>query len=205
MSLSTRLVRRARQSAARTATAIIATAALAVLAAACSDSPSSSGSRSSTSASGSANSKALAYAECVRSHGVPDFPDPASSGRFDKTTLSQLAARNSQYQTATRTCAHLLPSGAGSTNSEAVVRQEWNGMLNFARCMRAHGVPSWPDPTPYPPYPTEPTYVLPASIQPIPQIISKMDECLRLVPNNQVLGHIDNNGWQAAQQQMAGA
>jgi hypothetical protein len=78
-------------------------------------------------------------------------------------------------------------------------------MLNFARCMRAHGVPSWPDPTPYPPYPTDPTYILPASIQPVPQIISKMDECLRLVPNNQVLGHIDNNDWQAAEQQMAGA
>jgi hypothetical protein len=31
-----------------------------------------------------------------------------------------------------------------------------------------------------------------------------MDECLRLVPDNEVIGHIDNSNWQAAQQQMAG-
>jgi hypothetical protein len=207
MNLSTRVMRkprRARQPAARTTAAIIATAALAVLAAACDDGPASTGPGSSTTASGSANSKALAYAGCVRSHGVPDFPDPDSSGGFDKTTLSRLAAGNSQYQTATRSCAHLLPSGGGSTNSEAVVRQEWNGMLHFARCMRSHGEPNWPDPTPYPPRPSDPTFNLPDSIQPVPQVISKMDECLRLVPNNAVVGHIDNNGWMAAQQQMAG-
>jgi hypothetical protein len=203
MNLSTRVIRRARQSTARTTDAIVA-AALALLAAACSGSPSSTGPSSSTTAIGSANSKALAYAECVRSHGVPDFPDPDSSGGFDKTAVSQLAAGNPQFQTATHTCAHLLPSGGGSTDATAVVRQEWNGMLKFARCMRSHGEPNWPDPTPYPPRPSDPTFNLPASIQPIPQIISKMDECLRLVPNNAVVGHIDNNNWSAAQQQMAG-
>jgi hypothetical protein len=77
-------------------------------------------------------------------------------------------------------------------------------MLSFARCMRSHGVLNWPDPVPYPPYPSDPTFILPASIQPIPQTISTMDECLRLVPNNDVVGHIDNDNWQAAQQQMAG-
>ena len=207
MDLSTRVMRRrrrARQPAARTPAAIIAIAALALLAAACSASPSSTGSGSSTTASGSADSKAIAYAGCVRSHGVPDFPDPNSSGGFDKTSLSQLAAGNSQFQNATRNCAHLLPSGSGSKDTEAGVRQEWNGMLSFARCMRSHGEPNWPDPTPYPPRPSDPTFNLPASIQPIPRVISKMDECLRLVPNNAVVGHIDNNNWMAAQQQMAG-
>jgi hypothetical protein len=77
-------------------------------------------------------------------------------------------------------------------------------MESFARCMRAHGVPSWPDPTPYPPYPTDPTYILPASIQPVPQTIARVEKCLRLVPNNQVLGHIDNDNWQSAEQAMAG-
>jgi hypothetical protein len=43
---------------------------------------------------------------------------------------------------------------------------------------------------------------LPASIEPIPQIISKMHECLRLVPNNYAVGHIDNDNWEAAQQAM---
>ena len=190
---------------ARVAAVITVMAAAALLAAACSGSRSSTGPGGSPNAGGSANSPSVvAYSRCARSHGVPDFPDPDSSGGFDKTTVSHLAAGNARFQTATHTCAHLLPSGSGSTDAAAVLRQEWNGMLRFARCMRSHGEPNWPDPTPYPPRPSDPTFNLPASIQPIPQIISKMDECLRLVPNNAVVGHIDNNNWEAAQQQMAG-
>lgn len=206
MNHSTRVMRRPRRAwptAARTAAAIIAAAALALLSAACDGSPSSTSSGSSSNAGGSANSKALAYARCMRSLGVPDFPDPNSAGEFNKATMGQLSASNSQYQTATQACARLLPnSGGGPTAAE--VQQEWNGMASFARCMRSHGVPDWPDPTPYPPYPNEPTFMLPASIQPVPQTISKMEVCLRLVPNNEVVGHIDNDNWQAAQQAMAG-
>jgi hypothetical protein len=181
-----------------------AAAGLAVLVAACGGSPSSPGRAGSSNAGGSPNSQALAYSSCVRSHGVPNFPDPNSSGEFDKAALNQLAASNSQYETATQTCGHLLPNnGGGPTPAE--VRQEWSGMLNFARCMRSHGVPTWPDPVPYPPNPQRPTFILPASIQPVPQVISKMDECLRLVPNNEVLGHIDNDSWMTVQQEMAGS
>lgn len=140
----------------------------------------------------------------MRSHGVPNFPDPGSNGEFSKAALHQLAASNSQYQGAAQACGHLLPdSGGGPTDAE--VRQEWSGMLGFARCMRSHGVTAWPDPTPYPPYPSEPTFSLPSSIQPIPQIISTMNVCRRLVPDNQVVGHIDNPSWMSAQQQMAGS
>jgi hypothetical protein len=178
---------------------VVATSTLVGLAA-CSGRP-SAGSGGSSPASGSASSKALAYASCMRSHGVPSFPDPGSNGEFSKTTLQQLATGSSEYQTANQACGHLLPAG-GPTAAE--VRQEWSGMLSFARCMRAHGVLNWPDPVPYPPYPNDPTFILPASIQPIRQTISTMDECLRLVPNNEVVGHIDNDNWQAAQQQMAG-
>jgi hypothetical protein len=203
---STRVMRRPRRawpSAARTAVAIIAATALALLSAACNGGPSPTSSGGSSNAGGSANSKALAYARCVRFHGVPGFPDPNSAGEFDKTTIRQLSASNSQYQTATQACEHLLPnSGGGPTAAE--VQQEWNGMASFARCMRSHEVPNWPDPTPYPPSPNEPTFMLPASIQPVPQTISNMEICLRLVPNNEVVGHIDNDNWQAAQQAMAG-
>jgi len=185
---------------ARTAAAIIAAVALALPAAACSGNPPSTGSGSSSTADGS-SSKLLAFARCMRSHGVPSFPDPSGSG-FDKATLSRLAGGNSQYQTANQTCGHLLPNGGRRTAAE--VQQEWSGMLNYARCMRSHGVPNWPDPTPYPPYPNEPTFMLPGSIQPTPPILSKMHVCLRLVPMNYAVGHIDNNNWEAAQQAMAG-
>jgi hypothetical protein len=186
----------------RRARVLAGAAALGLLAAACGGN-SSPGGGGSTSADGSANSPALAYSSCVRSHGVPDFPDPNSSGGFDKATLTQLAASNSQYQAATQACGHLLPNSGGPTQAE--VRQEWSGMLSFARCMRSHAVPNWPDPVPYPPNPQRPTFILPASIQPVPQIISKIDVCLRLVPNNEAVGHIDNDNWAAAQQAMAGS
>jgi hypothetical protein len=171
--------------------------------AACDGSPSSTGSGGTSNASGSANSQQLAYSRCVRTHGVPNFPDPGSNGGFSKTTLQQLSARNPRYPAATQACAHLLPAGGGLT--QAQLRQWWNGMADFARCMRSHGVPNWPDPTPYPPEPERPTFNLPASIAPTPAIISTMDVCQRLVPNNNVVGHIDNDSWQSAQQQMAGS
>ncbi|HTX84728.1 MAG TPA: hypothetical protein VME44_21270 [Streptosporangiaceae bacterium] len=191
------------QPAARAAAAILATAAV-LLAAACSGSRPSTHSAAAANTTGSVASKQRAYASCMRSHGVAHFPDPDSSGGFDKATLAQLAASNSQYRAANQTCGHLLPAGSSSGRTPAQERQEWSGMLKFARCMRSHGEPNWPDPTPYPPYPSDPTYMLPASIQPVPQTISKMEECLRLVPMSYALGHIDNPDWQSAQQQMAG-
>jgi hypothetical protein len=199
MKSSTRVIHRARPLAARSAAALIAAAVLALTSTACGGSSAGG----SSNAGRSANSDELDYARCVRSHGVPNFPDPSSGGQFNKIFLGHLSASNSQYQTATQTCAHLLPAGGGGPTA-AEVRQEWTGMASFARCMRAHGVPNWPDPTPYPPDVSRPTFELPASIQPVPHTISTMDECLRLVPDNEVIGHIDNNNWQAAQQQMAG-
>ena len=84
---------------ARTAAAIIATAALALLTAACGGSPSPTGSGDSLGAAGSADSqssnsqKMLAFSHCVRSHGVPNFPDPNSSGVLPKSQVAQLAAQ----------------------------------------------------------------------------------------------------------------
>jgi len=200
-----RVIRRPRRSwppAARSAAGISAMAAL-VLLAACDGSPSSTGSGGSSPASRSVNSQQLAYSHCMRSHGVPAFPDPRSGGGFSKTTLQQLAASNSEYQAATQTCAHLLPAAGGPT--QAQLRQGWTGMANFARCMRSHGVPNWPDPTPYPPEPERPTFELPASILPTPTTIAEMHVCLRLVPDNNVIGHIDNDNWGSAQRAMAGS
>ena len=212
MNDSTRVIRRPRRAwppTARTAAAIIATAALALPAAAFGGSPSSTVAGGSSNARASALSQstnvqqALAYARCMRSHGVPNFPDPNSSGAFPKVTLQQLGVSSSQFQAATQACRTCSRTAAAGRPRPRCSRSG-TACANFARCMRSHGVPNWPDPTPYPPYPNEPTFMLPASIQPVPQTISKMEVCLRLVPNNEVVGHIDNDNWQAAQQAMAG-
>jgi hypothetical protein len=153
--------RRAWPPIARTAAAIMATAALALLAAACSSgSPSSTGSAGSPDAGGSASSPSLVgYSACMRSHGVPNYPDPDSSGVLPKTDAELLGVSTSEYQAAEQACQHLIPAGAGSTQQQehqcmqnsdcppALVQQMMTGDLKLARCMRSHGVPNFPDPT----------------------------------------------------------
>jgi hypothetical protein len=160
MNNSTRVMRRPRRAwppATRIAAAVIATAALAPLAAACGGSPSSTG--VTPNAGGSATStSAVAYSHCIRSHGVPNYPDPSSGGRLPKGNAEQFGVSNSRLQTARRACQHMYPSNGGSFQQlmlcentgdcpQAVVQHALTEMRSFAQCMRSHGVPNWPDPT----------------------------------------------------------
>jgi hypothetical protein len=135
-------------------------AAVALSAAACggSDRPLVAGGRSS-SPSNSAQQSVLAYSGCMRSHGVPIFPDPDSSGQLPKPDAHHLGVSSSQLLAAQQACQHLLPNNGGAINadsiqrcmladdcSQALVQQVLNEERDFARCMRSHGVPNWPDP-----------------------------------------------------------
>jgi hypothetical protein len=189
MNHSARVMRRPRRPWppwARTAAAIIATAALALLAAACGGSPSSTGSGGSSNAGGAANAQpAVGYASCMRSHGVPKYPDPSSGNELanglPKVSVQQLEVSNSQYQAAQNACAHLLPNNGQQTQTQS--QRDLNAMRKYAQCMRSHGVPTWPDPT-YDPSAGWGFYLVgvhgfdPNS----QQIENKMDECNRVLP-----------------------
>src|SRR5919197_4169045 len=54
---------------------------------------------------------ALAFSGCMRSSGVPRFPDPARDGRIPKVGLQQLGVGTSQFEAAQRACIRLLPNG----------------------------------------------------------------------------------------------
>ena len=83
---------------------------------------------------------ALAYARCMRAHGVPDFPDPNSNGQFNVDPHSA----SSQETAADHACHHLLTTGR---QANAAQQQHMLGQLvKYAQCMRAHGVPNFPDP-----------------------------------------------------------
>ena len=130
--------------------ASIAAAALVLLAAACSGSPSSTGSSAppDSSSSAGANSPLLAFSQCMRSRGVPDFPDPqpgATNAKFP--SVQQLGVSSSVYQAADSACQHLLPAGIDDQFPPAEVQQLLIGMRQFSQCMRSHGVPNWPDPS----------------------------------------------------------
>lgn len=136
------------------AAGLIATACVAVLAAACSGGSSgspvaqlrSTASQSSPASSPAASTQqagAVGFAHCMRAHGVPKWPDPASSGVFDKSkiTTQQLEVSSSGLQAAQDACQHLLPP-------ESVTQQRLNAAqaLQFSQCMRNHNVPNFPDP-----------------------------------------------------------
>jgi hypothetical protein len=93
----------------------------------------------------------------MRSHGVPNYPDP-SGGQLPKGDAQAFGVSSSVFSAARSACRHLLPS-AGSFQDQAsqcmlagdcppaVVQQMLTTDRKFARCMRSHGVPNWPDPT----------------------------------------------------------
>jgi hypothetical protein len=86
----------------------------------------------------------------MRSHGVPTFPDPSSSGLPKAQVVNARKDNPSRFDTANSACRHLLPGGGtsgGNGETPAQIAQDWNDLRKFARCMRSHGVPNWPDPT----------------------------------------------------------
>lgn len=91
--------------------------------------------------------QALAFSRCIRAHGVSDWPDPDSRGVWPKSQV-ELAAGGARYEAASITCRHLLPyGGPGVAPSATVVQQIRIDMAKFARCMRSHGAPRWPNAT----------------------------------------------------------
>jgi hypothetical protein len=188
-------------STARSAAAIIATAGLALLTAACGGSPSATGSGGSSNTGGSARiQSAVAFSRCMRSHGVPNFPDPSSSTEIPKETAQQLGVSSSQLQSGLKACQHLLPNTGNSDDNPVALHRWWSQMRHFALCMHAHGVPNWPDPSAYSQDPLRPTFNLhaagigfhlgaqPGNIVNSPQIQAKVRQCESVV-------HLDVSGW----------
>ena len=111
-------------------------AGLALLAAAC------GAGASETSVRGSG---ALAFSRCMRSHGLPGWPDPNSTGVTPKESLQQLGVSSSRLLSAQTSCRSLLPKG-GRAPDQAEQQQVRADSLRFSECVRAHGVANFPDP-----------------------------------------------------------
>jgi hypothetical protein len=125
-----------------------ALAGVALLAAACGGGGSTSATAPPASQGGSnSTGNAVAYSQCMRAHGVPNFPDPgpdALPGKpFPAEALAQAGVNSStpQFSAASAACARLSPVMTPADN-----RQILSQTLRLVACMRAHGVPSFPDP-----------------------------------------------------------
>ena len=86
--------------------------------------------------------QALAYSKCMRSHGVPAFPDPVQ-GADGRVSLGGLELDSPQVNSARQACRSFAPAG---TAAQAVSATQQKAFLNWAACLRANGVPDFPDP-----------------------------------------------------------
>jgi hypothetical protein len=90
--------------------------------------------------------EAVAYSQCIRSHGVRNFPDPVQTPDrgYGYRTVG-IDPNSASFQGALQAC-KALPSPWNSSGQQlsAAQQQAW---LNWAQCIRAHGVPDFPDPT----------------------------------------------------------
>ena len=118
-------------------------------AAACSGASAPSSAAASAPAGGSGASagffqQALAYAQCMRAHGVANFPDPNWNGGAQPLNLAGIDTNSPTYKTAVQACRQYAPPGENNPNLQAQARTQ---ALKFAQCMRAHGEPKFPDPS----------------------------------------------------------
>lgn len=102
---------------------------------------------SSVSESSGSSGTALQFADCMRSHGVQQFPDPGSSGGPAFGPGSALKS-SPAFQSAQSKCNKLVPGGGPSaTAAPAASASDVHAALVWAQCLRKHGEPNFPDPS----------------------------------------------------------
>lgn len=114
-------------------TVTLAALGCAILLAACG----SSSSKHSASAS-----NAVKYADCVRSHGIPNFPDPGTTAAYH--FIAQLNPSAPAVESAQNACAKYGSALAPPTRPST---SQMRALVKLSQCMRDHGVPNFPDPT----------------------------------------------------------
>ena len=105
----------------------------------------------------SARDKAVKFAECIRAHGVSDFPDPNAKNQFEYGVSVSPAV----WMRATTACKDLQPPG---TLSGKRTPKQQSASLRFAQCVRDNGVKDFPDPVNG--EPLIDTYKIPSSNRP---------------------------------------
>jgi len=87
--------------------------------------------------------RALKYAQCMREHGV-DMPDPVIED--GKIQMRINAKPGTDLNAAQEACKAYAPSGGpGGGKMDPQMQQKG---LDYAKCMREHGVEKFPDPDP---------------------------------------------------------
>jgi hypothetical protein len=86
----------------------------------------------------------LKFSQCMRAHGITWFPDPDADGHLK--VMTPKGTDPGKVEAAQQACAAYAPDG-GLTDHQPTAA-EMEQLRQLAKCMRAHGVPNFPDPKP---------------------------------------------------------
>jgi hypothetical protein len=104
----------------------------------------------------SAQSSGILFAECMRSHGVPNFPDPKAgsggglqiqaserNGQGQTVTVNGVSVNAPAFQSAMKACQKDMPKPKPISGGITQLRAN---AIKYGECMRSNGVPNFPDP-----------------------------------------------------------
>lgn len=91
----------------------------------------------------------MSFARCMRWHGVSSFPDPSANGGGFNLSPPGINSSSPAFKAAQTACRDLLP--VKHVPSQAPSAQAYARLLQWAKCMREHGISGLPDPRPDPP------------------------------------------------------
>lgn len=128
----------------RSSTWLVLVIAVTALAAACGNGARNAAAAPATTAASRGNPM-LAYSQCMRAHGIRNFPDPSGSGgQFSvNPAAAGVDTSSAQYGAAQRSCQPRMFAGNGGSAHPPSGSQ----VLAYASCMRQHGLPGFADPT----------------------------------------------------------
>ena len=93
------------------------------------------------------------YSRCMRDHGLSSFPDPTMTDH-DGQQVAYLTATipvdpSPAFKNAQNACRSILPSPINASPTQLAQQRaaREQHLLAFAKCLRKHGVPDFPDPT----------------------------------------------------------
>jgi hypothetical protein len=82
------------------------------------------------------------FSACMRSHGVPNFPDANPEGEIQAAGIDKTSPA---FRRAYHSCRGRLGGRRRPVHGQSTPELQ-RQLLAFARCMRSHGVPKFPDP-----------------------------------------------------------
>lgn len=91
-----------------------------------------------------ANAAMLRFARCMHTHGVNGLPSPVAAPAAFKHSFTTTTPI---YRQALGSCQRLIPGQQNDRQGSGPSHRQLDGMLAFARCIRSHGFPRFPDPT----------------------------------------------------------